>query len=202
MRLDPKRISGTAALSFAVLLAITVGLRVVYGQASHVRWDIISVDIPITTVSPGGVAYAFARNPGTLKIKLTGAGTFVAPASGGPSAAATGGGTWETFAGATSTGHGTYVVTRLVSWEFANVQLPGLIDLIADANTRANGNAVLLIEYSDGSRGTLGVGCHGPGAPDGIVEGVIATKDFVTYWDAEAPTATADKNRTVFHVEQ
>jgi hypothetical protein len=202
MRLEPRRISGTAAVCLTVLLAITVGPRVVHGQAEHVRWDIISVDIPLTTISPGGVAFAAARNPDTMTIKLTGAGTFVAPSSGGPSGAATGGGTWETFAGGSSTGHGTYVVTRLVSWEFANFQLPGLIDLIADTNTRANGNAVLRIEYSDGSRGILGIGCHGPGAPNGIVEGVIATKNFVTYWDAEAPTPTENKNRTLFHVEQ
>src|SRR5262249_11258098 len=104
--------------------------------------------------------------------------------------------------GATATGAGTYEVTRLASFEFANFQSPGLIDLIGDANERANGNAVLVIKYSDGSIGTLGVGCHGPGAPVGIVEGVIATKGYVTYWDAEAPTPTQNKNRTLFHVEQ
>jgi hypothetical protein len=168
--------------------------------ADHVRWDIISVDIPITTARPGGVAFASARNPNTLKIKLTGAGTFVAPAKGGQSSAVTGGGTWETFQGAVSTGRGTYRVTGLASWEFANFQAPGLIDEIGDTDERANGNAVLRIRYSDGSRGTLGIGCHGPGAPDGIVEGVIATKDYFTYWDAEPPTPAEDKNRTVFHV--
>jgi hypothetical protein len=202
MRLAARSISGATAAFLAVLLAITVGPRVVHGQAQHVRWDIISVDIPITTASPGGVAFASARNPSTLRIKLTGAGTFVAPASGGTSSAVTGGGTWETFSGATPTGHGTYVVTRLASWQFANLQLPGLIDLIGDTNERANGNAVLRIDYSDGSSGILGIGCHGSGAPDGIVEGVIATKDYVTYWDAEAPPPTENKNRTVFHVEQ
>jgi hypothetical protein len=202
MRLAARSISGATAASLAVLLAITGVPRVVHGQAQHVRWDIISVDIPITTVSAGGVAFASARNPSTLTIKLTGAGTFVAPASGGTSSAVTGGGTWETFSGATSAGHGTYVVTKLASWQFASVQLPGLIDLIGDTNERANGNAILRIDYSDGSSGTLGVGCHGPGAPNGIVEGVIATKDYVTYWDAEAPTPTQNKNRTAFHVEQ
>jgi hypothetical protein len=201
MRLAARSISGATAASLAVLLAFAGGSRVVHGQAQHVRWDIISVDIPITTVSAGGVAFAFARNPNTMKIKLTGSGTFVAPASGGGSGAATGGGTWETFDGATTTGSGTYVVTRLASWQFANFQLPGLIDLIADTTTRANGNAILRIDYSDGSSGTLGVGCHGPGAPNGIVEGVIATKDFVTYWDAEPPPPTENKNRTAFHVE-
>ena len=169
-------------------------------NADRVRWDIISVDIPITTISPGGVAFASARNPNTLKIKLTGSGTFVAPAKGGQSSAVTGGGTWETFNGGVSTGSGTYRVTGLASWEFANFQAPGLIDLIGDPDERANGNAVLRIRYSDGSRGTLGIGCHGPGAPDGIVEGVIATKGYLTYWDAEPPTPTDNKNRTVFHV--
>jgi hypothetical protein len=199
-------ISRVAVVSLAVLLAITVGSRVVRGQAEHVRWDIVSANVPvITTLSPGGVAYATARNPTSLKIKLTGSGTFVSPASRGPSGAVTGGGTWETFSGCpaacVSTGSGTYWVTGLASWEFANFQSPGLIDLVGDTSERANGNAVLLIRYSDGSSGTLGIGCHGPGALDGIVEGVIATKDYVTYWDAEAPTGTADKNRTLFHIE-
>jgi len=134
-------------------------------------------------------------------IKLTGSGTFVAPASGGTSGAVTGGGTWETFVNGTSTGSGTYKVTKLADWEFANFQLPVLIDLISP-NGRANGNAVLVIEYSDGSQGTLGIGCHGPGAPDGIVEGVIATKGYVTYWAAQPPAPNVDANRTVFHVEK
>src|SRR2546426_7783134 len=76
------------------------------------------------------------------------------------------------------------------------------IDLIGDVNDRVNGTAVLRIEYSDGSQGTLGVGCHGPGAPAGIEEGVIATKGFVTYWTGEVPSPGVDKNRTLFHVRQ
>ena len=178
-----------------------------FGQATHVRWDIISIDSTTTppSINPGGVAYAFARNPSALKIKLTGSGTFVAPASGGPSSAVTGGGTWETFSGCpsncVSTGSGTYWVTGLASWEFANPQLHVLIDNIGP--NPSNGNAILRIQYSDGSQGTLGIGCHGPGALPGIVEGVIATKNYLTYWDAEAPDAalSVDKNRTVFHVE-
>jgi len=170
------------------------------GSAEHVRWDIISVIFTPLTLGPGGVAFALA--PNDLTIKFTGSGTFVAPASGGASSAAKGGGTWETFSGGVPTGSGTYTVTGLASWEFANFQAPGAIDLIGDTNERANGTAVLRIDYSDGSRGTLGIGCHGPGAPDGIVEGVIATKDFVTYWTAEAPPPGVDKNRTLFHVEQ
>ena len=169
-------------------------------NAAHVRWDIISVDIPVTTISPGGMAFASARNPNTLKVKLTGSGTFVAPTSGGTSSAVTGGGTWETFNGGVSTGSGTYRVTGLASWQFANFQSAGAIDLIGPVGTGANGNAILRIQYSDGSEGILGVGCHGPGAPDGIVEGVIATKNFVTYWNANPPLPGVNLNRTVFHV--
>jgi len=195
-------------LRLVPLIAALVLVAAIFGaagasadSAAHVRWDIISVNIPITTVSPGGVAFAVA--PSNLKIKLTGSGTFVAPASGGASGAVTGGGTWETFdSGGASTGSGTYRVTKLADWEFANFQAPGLIDLIGDTNERANGNAVLRIEYSDGSQGVLGIGCHGPGAPDGIVEGVIATKGFVTYWAAQPPPPNVDANRTIFHVER
>src|SRR5206468_4094116 len=35
-------ISRVAVVSFGLLLAITVGSRVVHGQAEHVRWDIVS----------------------------------------------------------------------------------------------------------------------------------------------------------------
>ena len=173
--------------------------------AAQVRWDIISTDLPITTLNPGGVAFASAISGSVLsnlKIKFTGSGTFVAPSSSGTSGAVTGGGTWETFSGATSTGSGTYEVTSLASWVFANFATASFIDNIGNVNERANGTAVLVIEYSDGSHGTLGVGCHGPGAPDGIEEGVIATKGYVTYWTGEVPTGSADKNRTVFHVRR
>lgn len=181
--------------------ATGVSAKTAGSSSDHIRWDIISVvSFAPLTVEAGGLAFALA--PNDLTIKLTGSGTFVAPASGGASGAATGGGTWETFSGGVSTGSGTYTVTGLTSWEFANFQAPGAVDLIGNTNERANGNAVFRIEYSDGSLGTLGVGCHGPGAPDGIVEGVIATKDYVTYWSAEAPAPGVDKDRTLFHVEQ
>jgi hypothetical protein len=204
MRAEARWISRVGVVSLAALFATTIGLRVVHGQAEHVRWDITSLQFNtpspgVNTVNPGGVAYAFARNPSTLNIKLTGEGTFVAPQSGGPSGAATGGGTWETFNGTTSTGSGTYWVTRLASWEFANYQ--ALVNVDNIPGVAANGNAVLLIQYSDGSQGTLGIGCHGPGAPEGIVEGVIATKDYLTYWDAQAVSPTVNQGRTNFHIQ-
>ena len=107
----------------------------------------------------------------------------------------TGGGTWETFSGCplacVSTGSGTYVVTKLANWHFANFQLPVLNDLIGP--NAANGNAAFRIQYSDGAEGILGISCHGPGAPPGAVEGAIASKNEVTYWDA------GEENFTVFH---
>ena len=204
MRAKTRKISGVAGVSLALLLAMTFGSRFAHGQAQHVSWDIINLAFTTPpTVTRGGVAFATTKNPTSLKIKLTGSGTFVAPASGGPSSAVTGGGTWETFSGCpsacVSTGGGSYWATRLVSWEFDNFQLPSLNDLIGPNG--ANGNAVLRIQYSDGSEGILGIGCHGPGAHDGIVEGVIATKNFVTYWDAAVPVGGVNANRTAFHIE-
>ena len=206
-----RRLLMLTALAFLVLAALlstdtaiaTPGIA----GADHVRWDIINLDTSTTppTISPGGVAFASAITgsvPSGLKIRFMGSGTFVAPASGKTSSGVTGGGTWETFSGAVSTGSGTYEVTKLVSWELANFQTGTFIDMIGDTNERANGAAVLRIEYSDGSHGTLGVGCHGPGAPAGIEEGIIATKGFVTYWTGEVPATGVNKNRTIFHVSQ
>jgi hypothetical protein len=179
------------------------------GPAQHVRWDIIHVSFVTPNVlSAGGEAFAFAYhtpgNPSSAMIRFTGSGTFVAPASGVPSGSVTGGGTWQTSAaGQVPAGSGTYRVTRLVSWAFATFQTGSTnVDTIGNPNEAANGTAVLLIEYDDGSAGILGIGCHGPNAPDGIVEGVIASKGYVTYWNAELPTAGVDKNRTLFHVRR
>src|SRR5260370_2414883 len=202
MKIVSKWILVSAVVSLAGLLCITVGLPVVQGSADHVRWDIIHFN-PTTippTVTAGGVAFASARNPSSLSIKLTGSGTFVGPASGGTSSAVTGGGTWGTFGGTTSTGSGAYEVVELVNWTFSNFQTPGVINDLIDDGTRANGVAVLRIRYSDGSEGVLNIGCHGPGAPDGTLEGVIASKGHVTYWDAQAPVGTVDANRTIFHL--
>ena len=66
--------------------------------------------------------------------------------------------------------------------------------------TVVNGTAVLRIAYSDGSRGVLTVGCHGPGAPPGIYEGIATTKGYKTYYTVQAPAGGVDANRTIFHV--
>jgi hypothetical protein len=107
----------------------------------------------------------------------------------------TGGGTWTT-----SGGSGTYEVTALVSWERANDQVNvGFVHNI-DEGMRTNGTAVLKIAFSDGSSGVLTIGCHGPGAPPGIFEGIATTKGYKTYYNVQAPAPGVDANRTIFHV--
>ena len=199
---------GTAALASLPALA---GTALASGGARKARWDIISlnpvpgVGAPPFTISAGGLAEAKA--PDGTKIRLTGSGTFVAPAgNNGGSNAVTGGGTWTTFDPAippippAPTGSGTYEVRELVSFVLANSQdqTAPFIDAIGDTKERANGTAVLRIQYSDGQPGVLVVGCHGPGAPPGIFEGIAVTKGFKTYDAVQAPTGNA--NRTIFHV--
>jgi hypothetical protein len=116
--------------------------------------------------------------------------------------AVTGGGTWSISGGG---GNGTYKVTALVAWEFATPQslLIGgfpVTDNTGDTTERANGTAVLRIEFSDGQSGVLTVGCHGPGAPAGIFEGIATTKGYTTFYNVPAPPANANVGRTLFHV--
>ncbi|HET8922205.1 MAG TPA: hypothetical protein VFN26_04325 [Candidatus Acidoferrum sp.] len=198
MKMVSKCILVSAVVLLAVLFSMIGGLPAVQGgSADHVRWDIVSLNPP--PISPGGVAFAAA--PDTLTIKLTGSGTFDAPASGGTSSSVTGGGTWETFSGTTSTGSGNYEVRELISWQLANLVTTPASDTDAFGDgTRANGNAVLRIVYDDGSEGVLSVGCRGSSPHPGIVEGVIATKDFVTYWNAHKPLPGVNTDHTLFHV--
>jgi hypothetical protein len=183
------------ALAAALTLLTTFASAASSGGAQHVRWDIISTTgIPPAPLNPGGHASAMAPDGDT--ITLTGSGHFVAPASGGGSGAVDGGGTWSTSSG----GSGTYEVTALVSWQRANDQANvGFVDNI-DEGTRTNGTAVLKIAFSDGSSGVLTVGCHGPGAPPGIFEGIATTKGYKTYYNVPAPVPGVDAGRTIFHV--
>jgi hypothetical protein len=188
---------------FSVVIIVAAALTLLTSFASaassagaqHVRWDIVSTTgIPPASLNPGG--HASATAPDGDSITLTGSGDFVAPANGGGSSGATGGGTWTT----TSGGSGTYSVTALVSWEPANAQANvGFVDNI-DEGTRTNGTAVLDIAFSDGSTGVLTVGCHGPGAPPGIFEGIATTKGFKTYYSVPTPVPGVDAGRTLFHV--
>jgi hypothetical protein len=181
-----------------VALAAVLPMTVTAGGAKHVRWDIISLvgGGPPGPLNPGGIASAMA--PDGDMITLTGTGTFVAPGgSNGGNDAVTGGGTWRT-----DTASGTYEVKELVSFVIANHQssTPAFIDNIGLLTQRTNGTAVLRIAFSDGQSGVLTVGCHGPGAPPGIIEGITTTKGYKTYYEAEEPVGGVDANRTIFHV--
>jgi hypothetical protein len=176
-----------------VLLLLTTFASAASNGAQHVRWDI--VHLIAGNITAGGHASATAQNSGDT-ITLTGSGTFVAPASGGGSGAATGGGTWTASGG----GSGTYEVTSLVSWRPANAQFGSPFNDLIDDGTSTNGTAVLNIAFSDGTDGVLTIGCHGPGAPAGIFEGIATTKDYKTYYIVSAPTGGVDANRTNFHV--
>jgi len=198
---------GAALTLGAVVVVFTTFASAASAKAQHVSWDIVSVSpIPIAppppvTFNPGGVATALTPEGAT--ITLTGAGTFVAPAGGnGGSNAVTGGGTWSISGGG---GSGTYTVKELVDWEFGSPQslLIGgfpVTDNTGDTTERANGTAVLRIEFSDGKSGVLTVGCHGPGAPAGIFEGIATTKGFTTFYNVPAPPPNANTGRTLFHV--
>src|ERR1051326_5108681 len=81
------------ALAAALVFLTTFPSAASSGGAAHVRWDIMSTTgIPPAPLNPGGHASAMAPDGDT--ITLTGSGHFVAPASGGGSAAVDGGGTW------------------------------------------------------------------------------------------------------------
>src|SRR6266498_3163910 len=187
-------LGAVVAIGVVLMLLTTFASAASSGGAKHVRWDIISTTgIPPAPINPGGHASATAPDGDT--ITLTGSGHFVAPASGGGSGAANGGGTWST-----SSGSGTYQVTSLVTWVRANDQANvGFVDNIG-GGTRTNGTAVLKVAFSDGTSGVLTVGCHGPGAPPGIFEGIATTKGYKTYYTVVPPVGGVDANRTIFHV--
>ena len=196
--MNPNRrwFSGIAVVLFSSLASVSVA----FGQAAHVRWDIVSVQGG--NFLPGGVAAALAEDGS--KIVLIGSGTFVAPAGGdGTSSAATGGGTWQTFSSSNvPTGSGTYDVTGLVRWEagLGRAVRPE-IDLIDPSDPQHDGLAILRIEYSDGSHGILVVSCiFARFTPASVFEGITASKGFVDYWHHVSTVPGVDANRTLFHI--
>jgi hypothetical protein len=192
-----KRLGIVVGLVF--LLAIT-GTGFAFAGHPTVRWDIVSINFAVTpnTVSAGGVASALA-NDGS-KITVTGSGTFqLKPGNQHVS----GGGIWTTFSPVGAiTGRGTYEVTGVVRFDEA----PGVpnpnTDLIGNPSERHAGLAILQIEYSDGSEGTLVVSCHLVGTPDSVFEGITASKGFVDFWSRVAPPTNIDANRTLFHISE
>src|SRR6516225_1933541 len=118
-----------------------------------------------------------------LTITLTGSGTFVVPASGGPSSAVTGGGTWTVNAADGTITKGTFVVTELVQFQKSEpLVLPQwcgtcqATDNIGNLDELSGGVAVIRVSYSDGTTGVLTFACSGLPDPASIAEGVLATK--------------------------
>ena len=191
-------------VGLTIIILVAAATPFAFAQATHVRWDIITVNFVANTVDAGGVASATAK--GGSYITMTGSGTFVAPAGGnGASSATTGGGTWTTYtSGGVATGAGTYAVTGLVRWDrapFPPGAPPPLTDLIEPSAVRSTGLAVLRITYSDGQRGILVVSCTGSTAPVFMFEGITATKQYADYKSPVPPVSGVDANRTLFHVE-
>jgi len=188
-----KRWDATLLGMVAMVLALACESSAPVAAPSRSRADALSASVGAPTAAAQigwqifGSASATAADG--LKIIVTGAGTFVAPAGDrGTSSAATGGGNWETRdASNVVTGSGTYEVTGLVRWERAlafNPNIPG----------STAGLAVLRVEYSDGSAGTMTISCRISGAQPGRFEGVTASKGFVDFWNPTLP------GPNVFHV--
>ena len=191
----------TFALGLSIILMMTAATPLVFAQAAHVRWDIISLNFATGTVSPGGVATAIAQDGS--HIRLTGSGTFVAPSGGdGTSSATTGGGAWAVFAAGalTPSATGTYVVTGLVRWDQAPGTFPANVDAIDEVTEAHAGLAVLRVEFSDGTHGVLVVSCHFNGTPNSVFEGIRVSKGYVDYWNGTVPIGGVNANRTAFHV--
>jgi hypothetical protein len=192
--------TGSIALASLPVLGALAPSAWAQAGASIVRWDLLSVDFTTTpfTLKTGGVCNASIDADN--KIQFSGFGYFVALPSGEPTNAVTGGGTWTTT-GPLGGASGTFTVLELLNWQIAiSPNPPMLTDTIADASKSTGGNAFLRIQYSDGSQGILGIGCSAADTIEGILEGVIATKGYLTYWNREAPTPGVDGDRTLFHV--
>jgi len=171
-----------------------------YGDSRY-RWDfpIFSLSNGVITVRAGGTASALAQDGSKITVK--GFGTFEVGDDD-----ATGGGTWTTFAadGVTVTGTGNFVVTGLIRFVLAPGRLPPTFhDTIGDVNKTHAGLAHLRVQYSDGSKGILIIGCAAPGAPPSMFEGITASKGFVDYWNRLAPDESSifgSPNFTLFHL--
>src|SRR5215831_11212947 len=184
-----KRHFTIAALVLAGLILPLGAAPLLFAQAAHIRWDIVT--LASGSPAPGGIASALSNNNSVITI--TGSGTFVAPAGGnGTSSATTGGGTFKIFTSdGTLRASGTYEVTGLVHWQEKGT-FPGLPD------NAVGGLAVLRVEFNDGSRGVLTVSCHAPSVSSpAIFEGITMSKDFVDFWNRQAPVAGVDANRTL-----
>lgn len=166
------------------------------GSNAEYRWDIVNVFGGC--IEAGGHASSKSRDG--ARITVTGSGTF--RDNPGNSQDVTGGGEWTITAGtATPAGSGTYEVTRFISFDLPPGRLPPTDkDCIGDLEDARAGRLTVAIAYSDGSKGVLEVGCRLAGTPPSVMEGITATKGFVTFWNHEEPTRGVEGNRTIFHL--
>jgi hypothetical protein len=167
------------------------------GRKAHYRWDLVNIFKQDPPCAEAG-GEASSKSQDGARITLTGSGTFRDGPVGDKKV--TGGGDWTIAAGSsTPPGSGTYKVTRFVSFDLAP-GTPPVDDCIGDVEDARAGRMTVAIMFDDGDEGVLELGCHLVGSPDGIMEGITATKGVVTFWNHEQPAPGVDGNRTLFHV--
>jgi len=193
--MDRRRIL-QGALGVGVLGTLAGPRAALAGQGNHeYRWDIINV--LSGCIEAGGHASSKSRDG--ARITVTGSGTF-RDNPGNPQDV-TGGGEWEITAGsATPAGSGTYEVTRFISFDLPPGGNVGGCDNIGELDDRRPGRLTVAIAYDDGSEGVLEVGCRQTGSPASVMEGITATKGYVTFWNHEEPAPGVEGNRTLFHL--
>ena len=193
--MDRRRIL-QGALGMGALGTLAGPRAALAGQGNHAyRWDLINV--LSGCIEAGGHASSKSRDG--ARITVTGSGTF-RDNPGNPQDV-TGGGEWQITPGsATPAGSGTYEVTRFISFDLPPGGNVGGCDNIGELDDRRPGRLTVAIAYDDGSEGVLEVGCRQMGSPASVMEGITATKGYVTFWNHEEPAPGVEGNRTLFHL--
>lgn len=189
-------LQGAVGLGVAGMLLGPRAARAGSDTSALYRWDISNIGLPPPLCAEAG-GEASSRSLDGARITVTGSGTF--RDSPGHSQAVTGGGTWVITPGAsTPGGSGTYEVVHFIDFVLAP-GTPPIPSCIAPDATPHAGRATLGILFSDGEEGVLEIGCRLVGSPPGIMEGITATKGWVTFWNHEEPAPGVEGNRTLFH---
>jgi hypothetical protein len=190
-------LKGAVGLGVAGVL---LGPRAAFGGGDNAlyRWDIVNLGFPEPLCAEEG-GDASSKSQDGARITVTGSGTFRDNGGVGHPQNVTGGGTYKITAGsATPAQEGTFEVVHFVSFDVAPGTLP-IADCIGNVADARAGRMTVAVRYSDGSDGILELGCHLDGSPDSIMEGITATKGFVTFWNHEQPAPGVEGNRTLFH---
>jgi len=199
--MDRRRIL-QGALGVGVLGTLVGPRAALAGQGNHAyRWDLINV--LSGCIEAGGHASSKARDG--ARITVTGAGGFLGPVA--VDALARQGARVQAIIGPPGeparippAGSGTYEVTRFISFDLPPGGNVGGCDNIGELDDRRPGRLTVAIAYDDGSEGVLEVGCRQMGSPASVMEGITATKGYVTFWNHEEPAPGVEGNRTLFHL--